>query len=281
MTTETIINPKDLDGAKRELRKLPVKLTPAEIDARQKSAVRLIGEIDGAMAAVEAAKEQAKAAVKERENRVAALRACAAETARAAESGEEPRDVETFAVIDRKARQRMTVRGDTLDIIERRAAHQDEIDEGCAWVPDFEKGVSRFVHTLSGFVVRERVLTAKERQTTIDAVAPRELVWISGAVWAQLSADETEALECPVPKGTRLAWEKSGDWMFTAAPKGTTLDGLMHQLAVNNLSFKVGNDAPKTIGDLARRVGDASSAAAGDGKVTPIKGKRGAAKTGA
>ncbi len=273
MTTETIINPKDLDGAKRELRKLPVKLTPAEIDARQKSAVRLIGEIDGAMAAVEAAKEQAKAAVKEGENRVAALRACAAETARAAESGEEPRDVETFAVIDRKARLRHVVRGDTLAVIETRAAYQDEIDDGCAWVPDFEKGVSRFVHTLSGFVVRERVLTAEERQLTIDAVAPRELVWISGATYANLDEDELEAITCPVPGGTRLKWEASGDWQFTAAPVGATRDGLLHQLARFNFPCKVGNDAPKTIGDLARRV---DAAAAGGGKVTSIaKGKRG------
>jgi hypothetical protein len=71
----------------------------------------------------------------------------------------------------------------------------------------------------------------------------------------------------------RLTWERSGDWQFTAVPVGATLDGLMHQLAVNNLSFKVGNDAPKTIGDLARRV---DAAAAGGGKVTSIaKGKRG------
>lgn len=273
MTTETIINPKDLDGAKRELRKLPVKLTPDETTAKHKRAVGLIGEIDAALAEVEAEKERAKAAVKAKENRVAALRACATETARAAETGEEPRDVEVFFIVDRKARQRMTVRGDTLDIIERRAAYQDEIDEGCAWVEDMEKGVSRFVHTLSGFVVRERVLTAEERQLTIDAVAPRELVWISGATYANLDEDELEAITCPVPGGTRLKWEASGDWQFTAAPVGATRDGLLHQLARFNFPCKVGNDAPKTIGDLARRV---DAAAAGGGKVTSIaKGKRG------
>ncbi len=273
MTTETIINPKDLDGAKRELRKLPVKLTPDETTAKHKRAVGLIGEIDAALAEVEAEKERAKAAVKAKENRVAALRACATETARAAETGEEPRDVEVFFIVDRKARQRMTVRGDTLDIIERRAAYQDEIDEGCAWVEDMEKGVARFTHTASGFVVRERVLTAEERQLTIDAVAPRELVWISGATYANLDEDELEAITCPVPGGTRLKWEASGDWQFTAAPVGATRDGLLHQLARFNFPCKVGNDAPKTIGDLARRV---DAAAAGGGKVTSIaKGKRG------
>lgn len=273
MTTETIINSKDLDGAKRELRRLPVKLTPDETTAKHKRAVGLIGEIDAALAEVESVKELAKAAVKAKENRVAALRACATETARAAETGEEPRDVEVFFIVDRKARQRMTVRGDTLDIIERRAAYQDEIDEGCAWVEDMGKGVARFTHTASGFVVRERVLTAEERQLTIDAVAPRELVWVSGATYANLDEDELEAITCPVPGGTRLKWEASGDWQFTAAPVGATRDGLLHQLARFNFPCKVGNDAPKTIGDLARRV---DAAAAGGGKVTSIaKGKRG------
>jgi hypothetical protein len=62
--------------------------------------------------------------------------------------------------------------------------------------------------------------------------------------------------------------------MHVSAPVGPTLDGLYHQLARLDLLFKVGNDAPRTIGDLARRK-DGEAAASG-GKVTSLKGRSGA-----
>ena len=259
--------------AEAELRTLPVKLTPAEVDERRVEVVRLTGVAAELAVKVESEKEAAKQRVKAVEGELASARAQATTLARYASTGEEPRQVEVAVVVDRAARKRLVVRRDTGAVVESRSAAPDEVEAGCDWVQDLEKGVARLTHAPTGVVVRTRILTAEERQLTIDATAPRELVWIGAGVWAQLTADEVEALECPVPKGTRVKWIAAGDaWMHVSAPKGPTLDGLMHQLARLDIAFKVGNDAPKTIGDLARRR-DADR-----GKVASVKGGRRASK---
>ena len=271
------VDPKLLALGERETRKLPVRLTDAEVQERLRGVARLQGDIDVADRDLDAAKEAAKSTVKGAELKLQALRVRAGEQARIARTGEEDRDVEVMIVVDRSKRRRLIVRTDTGATVDNVPASRDEITRGCEWIKDLEKGITRLTHEPTGVVVEERVLTAEERQLTIDAVAERELVWISGGTFAQLTADELEYLECPVPRGTRLTWEQSGVWQFTAAPKGPTLDGLYHQLAVHNLPFKSGNDAPRTIGDLARRKTDeAASATGGGSKVRSIKSKAGA-----
>ncbi len=273
MSDETkTVDPKVLADAKLELRTLAVRLTPAEVDARRVDVVRLTGEAAELAVKVESEKERAKAAVKAVEGELVTVRALATTLARYASAGEEPRQVEVAVVIDRAARKRIVVRRDTGEVVEARAADPDEIEAGCDWLQDLEKGVAHLTHAPTGVVVRTRILTGEERQLTLDATAKRELVWVSAATWGQLTPDELEALECPVPKGTRLKWVGAGaDWMHVSAPVGPTLDGLYHQLARLDLLFKVGNDAPRTIGDLARRK-DGEAAASG-GKVTSLKGR--------
>lgn len=263
------VDPKLVEAGERETMRLPVKLSENEVLLTLRDVAHLEGQIASADAALEAEKERAKAVVKEAEGRAKALRLRAQERALVARSGEEYREVEVKVVIDRAARRRVVVRTDTMAVVESAPASRDELTRGCDWISDMEKGVSRLTHIPTGAVVEERLLTAEERQLTIDATAPRELVWISGGTWANLTADEVESLECPVPKGTRVKWEKSGDWQLATVPVGATLNGVMHQLAVANIPFKVGNDAPKTIGDLSKRATDEASS-----KVVGIKSKR-------
>lgn len=268
------VDPKVLADAKLELRTLAVKLTPEEVVARGRDVVRLTGEAAELAVKVESEKERAKAAVKAVEGELVSVRALAATLARYASTGEEPRQVEVAVAIDRAARKRIVVRRDTGEIVESRAADPDEIEAGCDWLQDLEKGVANLTHAPTGVIVRTRILSAEERQLTIDATAPRELVWVSAATWGQLDHDEVEALECPVPHGTRMKWVAAGsDWMHVSAPKGPTLDGLLHQLARLDLLFKVGNDAPKTIGDLARRKSEEKAAANG-GKLRSVTGRK-------
>lgn len=269
------VDPKVLADAKLELRTLAVKLTPAEVDARRVDVVRLTGEAAELAVKVESEKEAAKQRVKAVEGELVSSRALAATLARYASTGEEPRQVEVAVAIDRAARKRIVVRRDTGEIVESRAADPEEIEAGCDWLQDLEKGVAHLTHAPTGVVVRTRILEAAERQLTIDATAPRELVWLGAGQWAQATADEVEALECPVPCGTRLKWVAAGDaWVHASVPKGPTLDGLLHQLARLDLPFKVGNDAPKTIGDLARRKSEDKAAAGGNGKLRSVTGRK-------
>ena len=122
---------------------------------------------------------------------------------------------------------------------------------------------------LSGATLREIADRLDIDVRTLKRHFEADLMLGDPRVRAQLTADEVEALECPVPKGTRVKWEKSGDWQLATVPVGATLNGVMHQLAVANIPFKVGNDAPKTIGDLAKRAPDEASS-----KVVGIKSKR-------
>ncbi len=270
----TKVDPKLLMDAEAELRELRVKLTPEGVDALRVDVVRVTGVAAVLAVKVEQVKESTKAAVKAVEGELVAVRAQATTLARYASAGEEPRKVEVAVAIDRAARKRLVIRRDTMDVIESRAAYPDEIEKGCDWVQDMEKGVTHLTHAPTGVIVRTRVLTADERQLTIDAAAPRELVWLGAGMWAQATADEVEALECPIPKGTRLKWVAAGDaWVHASVPKGATLDGLLHQLARLDVPFKVGNDAPRTIGDLARRR-DSEKAAAGNGKLRSVAGRK-------
>lgn len=256
-----------LDRSERTLRRLPVALTEPELAAGANEVVRLQSEIAQAETRAEGAKEAAKAVAKAADAEVQTLRLRARERARIVEAKEEEREVEVRVVIDRTNRRRLVVRTDTLAVVEDRPATTEELESGCEWEKDYTKGVARLLYKPTGEIVRTRVLTDEERQLGLDAVAPRELVWVSNAWWTNATEDEKEDLAMPVAHGTRLMWQESGDWRVAQVPVGATLDGLYHRLGVMELPFKVGNDAPASIGDLVGRRKDT-------GKVTELKGRK-------
>jgi hypothetical protein len=242
-----------LDRSERTLRRLPVALTEPELAAGANEVVRLQSEIAQAETRAEGAKEAAKAAAKAADAEVQALRLRARERARIVEAKEEEREVEVRVVIDRTNRRRLVVRTDTRVVVEDRPATTEEMEAGCTWEKDYTKGVARLVFEPTKEVVRTRVLTDEERQLGLDAVAKRELVWISAAWWTNADEDEKEDLSMPLPHGTRLVWQESGEFRVAHVPEGATLEGLYARLAAHELPFKVGNDAPVKMGDLARK----------------------------
>lgn len=265
--TESTIDAKLLATGERDTRKLPVKLTPDEVHATSREVVLLQDAIAQAETRAEALKESVKAQVKAAEGEVAALRLRSRTRAQVAASGEEQRDVEVLVVVDRTKRRRLVVRTDLTAVVEDRPASQEELEAGCVWVKDYEKGNAKLVFEATGEAVKTRLLTDEERQLGLDAVAPRELVWVSNAWWTNATEDEKEDLAMPVAHGTRLVWQESGDWRVAQVPVGATLDGLYHRLGVMELPFKVGNDAPASIGDLVGRKKDT-------GKVTELKSRK-------
>jgi hypothetical protein len=250
---KSTISPQLLATGARDTRKLPVKLTEAEVNATAREVVLLQDQIAQAESRTETLKENVKAQVKTAEGEVAALRLRSRTRAQVAASGEETRDVEVLVVIDRTNRRRLVVRTDTQVIVEDRPATTEEMEAGCTWGKDYTKGVARLVFEPTKEIVRTRVLTDEERQLGLDAVAKRELVWISAGWWVNADEDEREDLSMPLPHGTRLVWQESGDFYVAHVPEGATLEGLYGRLAAHELPFKVGNDAPVKFADLARK----------------------------
>lgn len=263
----------DIAAGEHDVRKLPVELTEAEVQEKQRETARLTLEMADAESRVEGEKERAKALVKEAEAKVSAIKEAARHLARQAGTREEYREVETREVTDRRVRKVFVVRMDTGTFVETRSATTEELESDCEWITSEDGKITRLTHVPTGDVVRERVTTAAERQLSLDALAPREIVWVSKGLWTHLNHDDVSDLEKPLEHAAPLKWVESGEWMTVHVPKGAVLDALQHHLGRLELPHKVGNDAPVTVGDLTGRKG-----ATGDASVTSIKGRKRAAK---
>lgn len=260
----------DIEAGARDTQKLPVELTEPEVQAKQREATRLTIELATAEAAVDAEKERAKSWVKSAEGKVTAIKEAARQLAREAVAREEYRAVETREIVDRRVRKVFVARIDTGEILTQRPATPLELEKDCEELMSDDGRWMRLIHTATGDIVRERMTTAAERQLSLDAVAPREIVWVAKAQWTHMGHDDVEDLTKPVAHAAALAWVESGDWMTAHIPRGAVLEAVMHRLGVLEIGFKVGNDAPVTLGDLSGAKGASTE------KVTQIKGKRAA-----